>query len=423
MTTAPIRAMRDHASETVLSIPRDPADRPDTPAVWPTVPGLTMLNHGSYGLAPAFIRRRQDAFRARMDGDPVRFFKIDLEQYCDRARVALAGFMGCEAGDLALVPNATFAMATLVNHLEFRAGDEIVVTDHEYNATLNELNRVCARTGAALRWARLPLPLTGADRVVEAVMGAITDRTRLVVVSHIASALGLVFPVERIVPLVRARGIDIIVDGAHAPGQLPVDLRALAPTFYTGSCHKWLNTPKGSGFFYAEQGRQDGIKPLALSCRVHKVRPERRAFLCDFDYVGTNDPTANLVIPDAIEHMRFQHPAGFEGVMSANRALAAAGARLLRERLGLRAIAPDAMFASMQGLVLPANPDPSRPCRLEDPLWDALLDRHAIQAPVWIHDPSGLRVLRISAQRYNEIGQYERLADALEEELARERGR
>lgn len=392
-----------------------------SPAVWPLEAGLTMLNHGSYGVTPEYVRTRQTELRARMDADPVRFFKVELEGLCDRARRALAAFVGCEAEGIALVPNATFAVATVLHSIDYSAGDEIVVTDQEYNATLNELRRICDRTGAVLRWARLPLPLPGPGAVVESVLDAVSERTRLVVVSQIASATGLVFPVDEIVRACRARGVEVLVDGAHAPGQVAVDLAGMAPTYYTGSCHKWLNTPKGSGFIYADESVRGRIKPLALSCRVHQTRADRAAYLCDFDYVGTGDYTANLVIPDAIEHMGAQHPGGWRGLMERNHAMVVEGAALIRERCGLEATAPDSMFGSMYGLLLPADPSPGREVVYEDPIWDALRGRHGIQAPVWDLVPAGARILRISAQLYNTIGDYERLAGALLVELGAER--
>ena len=399
--------------------------RADDPIVWPIEPGLTMLNHGSYGITPAYIQHVQSELRARMDADPVRFFKVELEGLSDRARGALSSFVGCPAGDLALVPNATFAVATVLNSIAFEPGDEIVVTSHEYNATLNELGRLCARTGAVVRTARVPLPLSGPGVVEEAVLGAMTDRTRLVVVSHIASASALVFPVERIVQAVRARGVEVLVDGAHAPGQIPLDIASLAPTYYTGSCHKWLNTPKGSGFIYAERGRQGSLKPLALSCRVHETRADRKAFLCDFDYVGTGDYTANLVIPDVIEHVAAQQPGGWDALMARNHEMVIAGARLVRERCGLEASAPDEMFGSMYGLLLPEDPAPGRARVYEDPIWDALRGRHGLQVPVWSLPGegarAGARIMRVSAQMYNGLRDFEKLAGALEEELAGER--
>ncbi|MBZ0171432.1 MAG: aminotransferase class V-fold PLP-dependent enzyme, partial [Phycisphaerales bacterium] len=253
------------------------------------------------------------------------------------------------------------------------------------------------------------------------VLGAMSPKTKLVIVSHIASASALMLPASRIVQSVRSRGVDVLVDGAHAPGQIPLDIEALNPTYYTGSCHKWLNTPKGSGFVYAERSKQETLRPLALSCRVHEKRADREAFLCDFDYVGTGDYTANLVIPDVIEHVGAQLPGGWGELMSRNHAMVVEGARLVRERCGLPATAPDEMFGSMYGLLLPEDPAPGRAAWYEDPIWDALRMTHGIQAPVWRLKPAQARVMRVSAQLYNEIGEYERLADALDRELAQER--
>ncbi|USN99024.1 MAG: aminotransferase class V-fold PLP-dependent enzyme [Phycisphaeraceae bacterium] len=393
----------------------------DDPIVWPIEPGLTMLNHGSYGITPAYIQYRQSELRARMDADPVRFFKVELEELSDRARRAIAAFVKCDATDLALVPNATFAVATVLNSVAFEPGDEIVVTDHEYNATLNELGRICARTGAVLRYARVPLPLDGPDVVVDAVLGQMSAKTRLVIVSHIASASALVFPVERIVQAVRERGVDILVDGAHAPGQIPLDIRSLGATYYTGSCHKWLNTPKGSGFVHAERGKQETLKPLALSCRVHEKRADRKAFLCDFDYVGTGDYTANLVIPDVIEHIGAQLPGGWGELMRRNHDMVIEGASLVRDRCGLAPSAPDDMYGTMYAVLLPEDPAPGRAAWYEDPIWDAMRMTHGIQVPVWTLRPAKARLMRLSAQLYNEIGDFEKLAVALGEELERER--
>lgn len=402
--------------------PTSPAGpRADDPIVWPIEPGLTMLNHGSYGITPAYVQYRQSELRARMDADPVRFFKVELEGLSDRARGALSEFVGCGASELALVPNATFAVATVLNSIPFQAGDEIVVTDHEYNATLNELGRICARTGAVLRYARVPMPLAGPGVVEDAVLGAMSPKTRLVIVSHIASASALLFPVERIVQAVRSRGVDVLVDGAHAPGQIPLDIASLEPSYYTGSCHKWLNTPKGSGFVYAERPKQESLKPLALSCRVHEKRDDRKAFLCDFDYVGTGDYTANLVIPDVIEHVGAQLPGGWGELMSRNHAMIVEGARLVREHCGLPDTAPDDMFGSMYGLLLPEDPAPGRAAWYEDPIWDTLRMKHGIQVPVWRLEPARARVMRVSAQLYNEVGEYEKLAVALDAELVEER--
>ncbi|MEZ6241977.1 MAG: aminotransferase class V-fold PLP-dependent enzyme [Phycisphaerales bacterium] len=407
--------------------PRPPAgaiidpDRLAARAEWPIEPGLTMLNHGSYGICPVAVREAQNELRARMNADPVRFFKVDLEALADRARDRISRLVNAEADCLAMVPNATFAVATVLHGAGLASGDEVLVTDHEYNATLNELTRLCQRTGARVVTAHLPIEGITPQLVVERMLAKITPKTKLVVVSHVTSASAMVMPVHEIVREVRARGIDILVDGAHAPGQVPIDLGAMRPTYYAASSHKWLCTPKGTGFFYAEREKHGSIKPLALSCRVHELRDDRAPFLCDFDYVGTGDYTGNLVTPEAIEHLGAQLPGGLEHLMERNHDLVVEGCRMVAEMTGARFYAPEEMVGSMVGLQLPDNPAPGRPCSFEDPIWDALYERHRIQVPVWPLAGVADRIMRVSAHLYNTLEDYERLGGALAEELGLER--
>ncbi len=390
-------------------------------AAWPIEPGLTMLNHGSYGICPVAIRDAQRRLRERMDADPVRFFKADMEALADRARDRVSRLVNADPGCLALVPNATLAMASVLHSIDLQPGDEVLVTNHEYNATLNELGRLCARSGARIVTAELPLLDVSPELVIERIREKLSERTTLVIVSHVASASALVLPIHEIVRTVRERGIDILVDGAHAPGQVPVDLGALRPTYYAASAHKWLCTPKGTGFFYAEADKHGSIQPLALSCRVHDLRDDRAPFLCDFDYVGTNDYTGNLIMPEAIEHLAAQLPGGIDELMRRNRALVIEGSRLVAERTGAVLAAPESMIGSMCGLILPDDPAPGRPTRYDDPIWDALLERHRIQVPVWPLAGVARRIMRVSAHLYNTLADYEKLAEALGEELERER--
>lgn len=391
------------------------------PAEWPIAPGTRMLNHGSYGIVPKAVQRAQDELRALMNADPIRWFKVHQERLADKARSALAGFVNAEFESLTFVPNATMGIATILHSIDWQPGDEVVVTDHEYQATLNELDRMVRRRGIAVKTAAIPLPLDGPGTVIERVLSAVTDRTRLVIVSHVASASALVFPVDDIVRELRHRGVEVLVDGAHAPGQVEVDLRALRPTYYAASCHKWLCTPKGSGFIYADAARRDTIRPLALSCRVHEVRDDRPSYLSDFDYTGTGDTTPSLVIPHAIAHLGGQLEGGWPALRERNRRAVLAGAGVVAERCGLRAAGPETMTASMVSLLLPPDPAPGRPSNFDDPLWDELLDRHGVQVPVWTFAPAGVRVLRVSAHLHTSPEDFAVLGEALSAELARER--
>jgi isopenicillin-N epimerase len=395
-------------------------DRLGETADFPVRAGLTQLNNGSYGCAPVVVRAAQEHLQKRLEADPVRFFKRDLEFYCDDARRALAAFVGAPMTDLALVPNGTFAVSTILANLDLSPGDEILITDHEYMATMNELRRVCERTGASLSVAKLPFPEITEDLAVERILGAITPKTRYALLSHIASASAYVLPIERIIPELKAKGIKVIIDGAHAPGQLKLDIATLGCDWYAASCHKWLATPKGTGFVYAHPDVQKDFKPLALSCRVHEKRADRAAFLCDFDYVGTNDYSANLSIPVAIAHLGAQLPAsegksGWDALYKRNHDLVLQGAAIIRDALGITAVPPESMTGSMVSIPIPGTVTKGR--IYDDSLWDALYAKHHIQVPIWAIPNVYPRAMRISAQLFNTIEDYEKLAKALKAEL------
>jgi isopenicillin-N epimerase len=323
-----------------------------------------------------------------------------------------------------------------VKSLDFGPGDEILATDHEYNASLNAMAAVAARTGARLVVAHVPFPVTSADDVVEAILASASPRTRLAVISHITSPTALIFPIERIVRELAERGIDALVDGAHAPGMVRLDLTALGAAYYTGNAHKWLCAPKGSGFLHVRRDRQDRIHPLLTSHGANKLRGSRSLFRLEFDWTGTSDPTAYLCIPAAIDFIGSLLPGGWPQAMAANRELVLIGRQRLLDALGhgassSKALVPDDMIGSLSALELPTDLPPAAvemPADAPagstyplDPMHDELLHGHSIEVPVytWPHTPTPgvrrLRLLRISAQLYNQESDYERLAAALTE--------
>ena len=394
-------------------------------------PSFTFLNHGSYGAAPHAVLDYQREVRARMEREPVRFFKVDLENLLDEVRVAIGNFVNCPAHCIAPTPNATLGIATVLANTPIKAGDEILVTTHEYGSGLNELERICQRTGAKLVKAFIPFPITSPAVARDAVLELISARTRLIIISQVTSCTSLILPVEDIVPVARARGIDILVDGAHSPGQIPVDIMKLNPTYYVGSMHKWTSAPKGTAFLYVEPSRLEGFRPVWLSSRANKIRPERALFLRDFDYIGTVDYSAILSIPKAIETMASLMPGGWPALMAANHQLALQGRQIVLEALKKfqkldaavgASPAPDKMIGSMATVVLPEAPKAkeNRPTIYDDPLQDELVHNHRIITPIWRLNEPNRRVLRLSAQIYNTLDQYHLLAQALTTELERE---
>jgi isopenicillin-N epimerase len=388
---------------------------------WSLDPTLTFLNHGSYGAVPKAALKAQAAIRERVEKDPVRFYKVDLEGLLDDMREKLGAFINCRADDIAPCANATYALCHILYATELKPGEEVLITDHEYSSLSNELARICAKTGAKVITAQIPFPVQSPEQVVEAYMSCVTRRTRIGFISHITSGSSLVFPVAPIVREFNERGIDIVVDGAHSPGQIPVDVAALKPTYFVGSGHKWMSAPKGTGFVYVRPDKQGAFRPVCLSSRANKVRPERALFLRDFDYQGTDDYSATLTMPHSIAAMATMLPGGWPALLRHNHELIMAGRKRVCDILGLTPPAPESMIGTMASLLIP-EPAPelaNRPTIYDDALQDELYNNHRIVAPIWrLND--NRRVVRLSAQVYNTLEQYEKLGHALAEELAKE---
>jgi isopenicillin-N epimerase len=386
---------------------------------WPLDPAVVFLNHGSFGACPSEVLRRQAALRTEMEAEPVRFLSRELDDRLAAARRPLGAFLGADPDDLAFVTNATGGINAVLRSLTFAAGDELLTTDHAYNACRNTLNYVAERAGARVVVATIPFPLTSPDEVVDAVLAKATTRTRLALLDHVTSPTGLVLPIERLCKALRHRGVDVVVDGAHAPGMVPLDLDSLGAAYYSGNCHKWLCAPKGSAFLWVRRDRQPGVRPLTISHGASAVRPERTRFRLEFDWMGTSDPTAWLTVPAALEYMGALLPGGWPAVMARNRALALEARARLCAAAGTAPACPAAMIGSLASVRQPdgiAEVGWRRP----DPLQRRLFEGWGIEVPVMTWPAAPRRVIRISAQLYNRPEHYARLAEALGKELAAE---
>lgn len=378
---------------------------------WTLDPAITFLNHGSFGATPRVVLDQQTALRAQMEREPVRFFVRELEPLLDEARRTLASFLGADEAGLAFVPNATAGVNAVLRSLDLDKFDELLVTNHEYNASRNTLDYVAGLAGAKVVVAEIPFPIDSPDVVVERVLEKVTDRTRLLLIDHITSQTALILPVERLVKELASRGIDTLVDGAHAAGFVPLDLRAIGAAYYTGNLHKWVCAPKGAAFLHVRENRRRGIRPIAISHGANASRTDRSRFHLEFDWTGTFDPTPWLAVPAAMAFM--ESHGGWPEVMRRNNALALLARDLLCDTLGIAPPAPDAMLGAMAAVPLPDGTQDTAPSLYGDPLQDKLLFEHSIEVPLvpWPHPPK--RILRISAQLYNELGDYEKLASAL----------
>ena len=374
---------------------------------WTLDPAVTFLNHGSYGACPRAVLASQDVWRQRMEAEPVEFLGRRLPDLVDSALERLAGFLRVDAQDLAFVPNATSGVNTVLRSLRFGPGDELITTNHAYNACRNALEFVATRWGATVVCADVPFPVSGPQDVVEAVLSRVTTRTRLALIDHVTSPTALIFPVEAIVAALRERGVETLIDGAHAPGMVPLDIPSIGAGYYTGNGHKWLCGPKGSAFLWVRRDLQDDVRPLTISHGANTPRPDRSRFQAEFAWQGTQDPSSYLALPDAVDVMGSLLPGGWPELMRSNHEKSLEGASVLREALGIRESAPESMLGSMVALPLPDATGE------DDSLNARLFERYRIEVPVMPFPAWPKRLIRISAQAYNQPSDYVRLAEAL----------
>jgi len=380
---------------------------------WSLDPEIVFLNHGSFGATPRRVLERQDELRRRLEAEPVRFFLRELPELLEEARTGLASFVGADPAGLVFVPNATTGVNAVLRSLALEPGDEILSTGHGYPACRFAARDVAEAAGARAVEAPVPIPVSGPDAVLEAVVERMGERTRLVVIDHVTSPTAMVLPVEAVVEEAHARGIPVLVDGAHAPGMIDLDIGALGADFYAANCHKWLCSPKGAGFLWVAEPYRSVVRPTVLSHGAGPgPRPER--FREEFDWTGTADPTAWLCVPSSIRVMGEMVPGGWPEIRRRNRELVLAGRRRLIELEGVDPICPESMIGGMASVRLPdaAEIDDSAPFGL-DPLQARLFDDDGIEVLVLGPPRWPERLLRFSAQLYNSIDDFERLARAL----------
>ncbi len=368
---------------------------------------VIFLNHGSFGACPISVLQTQTRLREQLERQPVHFFVREWEPLIDKARSQLAEFVGANAEDVVFVPNATTGVNSILRSLQFSPEDELLTTNHEYNACRNALNFVAQRSGAKVVVAEIPFPLNSPEQIIDRILQKVSPRTKLVLVDHVSSQTGLVFPIQSLVEELNPRGIETLVDGAHAPGMLPLSLHEMGTTYYTGNCHKWLCAPKGAAFLYVKPEQQSKIHPTTISHGANSPRTDRSRFQLEFDWTGASDPTAYLCVPEAIQFLGTLLPGGWQELRQHNHQLILAARKILAEKLGVSLPCPDQMIGSMAVIPLPEtwNIQPT----LQEQLWQ----KFKIEVPVIPWQNGTQHLMRISAQIYNTLPQYEYLAQAL----------
>ncbi len=378
---------------------------------------IDFLNHGSFGASPIPVLEKQNYYRELMEKEPVAYFIRKFDELYYNAKKALAEFVSANTDDIVFVPNATHGVNAILNSLNFNPDDELFTTNHVYGACKNLMNYICKRTGAKLVIADVPFPIKKDEQVTEAVLNKVTAKTKIALIDHITSPTGLIFPVEQIVKELSAKGIDTIVDGAHAPGSIPLNVEAIGAAYYTGNCHKWLCAPKGAAFLYVRPDKQKEIHPAIISHPHvdHPANPHSQ-FQSEFYWTGTNDFSAYLCVPEAIKFMDSLMEGGIKKLMGRNRNLSLKVREMISEVLSIEPSAPKDMLASLCSFPLPDGSDPGPfPFDYIDPVQDLLYVDYKIEIPVMFFPAPPNRLIRTSVQIYNSLEQYQKLADALKE--------
>ena len=357
--------------------------------------GTAFLNHGSFGTTPRTVLAAAGRWRRRMEANPDRFMREILPAALRGAASRLAAFLKARERDLVFVENATSGMNAVLRSLHLRPGDEILVTSHVYNAVRQTIHEVCKRTGASLIEARIALPVSDVDSLIVPIEKKLGKRTALLVLDHIASPTGLVFPVKRLAALARTRGVRTLVDGAHAPGQIALDIPSLGVDWYTGNCHKWLFAPKGCAFLWTRRGAQDGLHPTVIS------HGYGRGYRAEFDWVGTRDFSSWLAVPEALDFFRRLGPVR---ARSYNHKLATQKAIEISKAWNTAVDGPPQLHGSMMAIRLPKGLQQRNPAQL----MTELLAR--LRTVVAVNRVDGVLWARISAQGYNTPADYDRLA-------------
>ena len=363
-------------------------------------PEVTFFNHGSFGACPRPVFEAYQHWQLELERQPVEFMQSRLNELLLNARQKLGAFLNADAEDLVFVTNVSLGLNTIIRSLRLEAGDEILSTDHEYGTLDRTWEMVCGKTGAQYIRRPIPFPITSTEAVVDAIWSGVSDRTRVLYCSHITSPTALIFPVEELIQKAKAAGITTIIDGAHAAGQIPLDLTALGADFYSANCHKWMMAPKGAGFLHARKEMHDLLDPLVGGKVGNQFDGSR--LIAEHQYQGTRDPASFISVPHAIDFMEAND---WPQVRERCHQLARYAREQVAQLTGLPPVIPDdrKWFAQMALLPIP-------PCDA-GALKRRLLDEYGVEIPITGYKDQ--RCLRISVQGYNSQADIDTMVRAL----------
>lgn len=388
--------------------------RSEFASFWNFDPDIVFLNHGSFGACPREVNSYRACLLDQLENQPVDFILGEYMLRIPGILEKLENFTGASPGSIVLVTNTTTGINTVLSNLSINPGDELITTGQEYFSSANILRTNAAKYDAKYVEVPIESPVSSSDQVIDSILSGVTPRTILVLIDHISSPTGMIFPVKELVLRLDRLGIDVLVDGAHGPGMLPLNLEELGAAYYTGNCHKWMCAPKTAALLYVRPDKQKDFRPSVISHIASEFDIEMSDFQIEFFWNGTIDPTPRMSIPFTIDFMESLHPGGWTGIMNENHEKVVRAERLICDQLGIEPSCPESMIGSMAAVSLPWKP-PSDVLPPEgiDPLQNWLLREKQIEIPVTFTSIPHGRFLRLSAQLYNSDAEFEYLCRSL----------
>ena len=389
---------------------------------WALNEKIIFLNHGSFGACPRAVLEKQFEIKRYIESNPTRFYLFEHFERLDHVREVLGRFLRADPEGIVFTPNATYAVNAALLSEPLSEGDEILVTDHAYEACVNAARFIARKKRASLRIAHIPFPIHSHKQISDAIFEAVTPKTRLALIDHVSSPTALIFPLREISSRLQQQGISVLVDGAHGPGMLDIDLSSLDLSYYVGTCHKWICAPKGAAFLYVREDLRQKVHCPIMGFGLSWPEVRASRFKNLFDWPGTFDPSPILAVPEAIHCLGRKLPGGWQEIRLHNTNLIRKAVHILCEHLQIEPPCPSDLWGAMATLILPLKKtDMIQTHWLVSPLGEKLSKEYGIEVavPPW----SGENVLlRISAQLYNDIEDYTILARALKEIIGKRKG-
>jgi isopenicillin-N epimerase len=381
---------------------------------WDLDEEMVFLNHGSFGSTPRFVLQKQNELRTQMEKESVRFMLRELYPLYQNSLKRLAQFIGANENNLVFVKNATMGVNTIFHSLKFDPGDEILIHSHAYGACVNTIKWYAEQHKAKIVIANIPFPVSNKQQILDAYHSCISPRTKIALIDQITSPTGILFPVEELVESLQTKNIDVLVDGAHAPGQVPLNLHKLNAAYYTGNCHKWICSPKGSAFLYVREDKQHLIHPIQISHLFDAPVSKEKIWQGQFFWPGTDDYTAYCCVGIAIDYFENNFEGGWNSIMKKNNQLAINGRKILSEKLDTPLPTPDDMIVNLASVCLGESELPPYGFNFISEVQKKLFSEYKIEVPVLVFNRENPRLwVRIAAQLFNTLEQVEYLAESL----------